>query len=192
MFILSPIFMRWSAPLSSKTDGPTVSPDGVHILNIHLHSIVCPHQSITMFKRLNPDKDVLQVQHHSHLLLEFTRSWLSLNNIAPSWSKHVCSSVYNQEVFFFHCQMLIHNFDGLWHSSSDSFFAPQLVWMRSFFLFKVHCIAPRWLNLSRSVEKSWCHFCQGFCKFNLIFFLFDNLSCSGIKSHISNVMSIQV
>jgi hypothetical protein len=106
--------MRWSAPLSSKTDGPTVSPDGVHILNIHLHSIVCPHQSITMFKRLNPDKDVLQVQHHSHLLLEFTRSWLSLNNIAPSWSKHVCSSVYNQEVFFFHCQMLIHNFDGLW------------------------------------------------------------------------------
>jgi len=41
-------------------------------------------QSCVMFKRLNPDKDVLQVQLHSHLLLEFTRSWLSLNNIAPS------------------------------------------------------------------------------------------------------------
>jgi hypothetical protein len=55
----------------------------MHLFNIHLHSIVCPYRSITMFKRLNPDKDVLQVQHHSHLLLEFTRSWLSLNNISP-------------------------------------------------------------------------------------------------------------
>jgi len=61
----------------------TISLGGVHLFNIHLHSIVCPHRSITMFKKLNPDKDVLQVQHHSHLLLEFTRSWLSLNNIAP-------------------------------------------------------------------------------------------------------------
>jgi hypothetical protein len=61
----------------------TISLDGVHLFNIHLHSIVCPHRSITMFKKLNPDKDVLQVQHHSHLLLEFTRSWLSLNNISP-------------------------------------------------------------------------------------------------------------
>ena len=61
----------------------TFSLGGVHLFNIHLHSIVCPHRSITMFKRLNLDKDVLQVQHHSHLLLEFTRSWLSLNNIAP-------------------------------------------------------------------------------------------------------------
>jgi len=84
MFILSPIFMRWSAPLIFKTDDLTVSPDGVHLFNINLHSVVCPHRSITMFKRLNPDKDVLQVQQHSHLLLEFTRSWLSLNNIAPN------------------------------------------------------------------------------------------------------------
>jgi hypothetical protein len=61
----------------------TISHSGVHLFNIHLHSIVCPHRSITIFKKLNPDKDVLQVQHHSHLLLEFTRSWLSLNNIAP-------------------------------------------------------------------------------------------------------------
>jgi len=62
----------------------TISLGGVHLFNIHLHSIVCPHWLITMFKRLYSDKDVLQVQHHSHLLLEFTRSWLSLNNIAPS------------------------------------------------------------------------------------------------------------
>ena len=84
MFILSLIFMRWSAPLIFKTDGLIVSPDGVHLFNIHLHLVVCPHRSITMFKRLNPDKDVLQVQQHSYLSLEFTRSWLSLNNIAPS------------------------------------------------------------------------------------------------------------
>jgi hypothetical protein len=62
----------------------TISLGGVHLFNIHLHSIVCSHRSITMFKRLNPDRDVLQVQHYSHLLLEFTRFWLSLNNIALS------------------------------------------------------------------------------------------------------------
>jgi hypothetical protein len=65
----------------------------MHLFNIHLHSIVCPHWSTTMFKRLNLDKDILQVQPHSHLLLEFTRSWLSLNNIAPGviW---MCSFIY--------------------------------------------------------------------------------------------------
>ena len=61
----------------------TISLGGVHLFNIHLHSIVCPHRLMTMFKGLNPDRDVLQVQHHSHLLLEFTRSWLFFNNIAP-------------------------------------------------------------------------------------------------------------
>ena len=74
MFILSPIFMRLSAPLIFKIDGLTVSPDGVHLFNIHLNLVVCPHRSITMFKRLNPDKDVLQVQQHSYLSLEFTKS----------------------------------------------------------------------------------------------------------------------
>jgi len=61
----------------------TISLGGMHLFNIHLHSIMCQHRSITIFKKLNPDKDVLQVHHHSHLLLEFIRSWLSLNNIAP-------------------------------------------------------------------------------------------------------------
>ena len=52
----------------------TFSLGGMHLFDIQLHSIWCPHQLMAMFKRLNPDKDALQVQHHSHLLLEFTRS----------------------------------------------------------------------------------------------------------------------
>jgi hypothetical protein len=47
----------------------TISLGGMHLFNIHLHSIVCLHRSTTMLKRLNPDKDVFQVQHHYHLLL---------------------------------------------------------------------------------------------------------------------------
>ena len=50
---------------------------------------------------------------------------------------------------------------------------------------------PQVVNVSRSVEKCWCHFCQGFLQTQLMF-LFENLSCSGIKSDISTIMSIQV
>ena len=84
------------------------------------------------------------------------------------------------------------NFDD---SSSDSFFAPswleccffsskgplycpQVVWILFFFLPRVHCIAPKVVNVSGSVEKCWCHFCQGFCKLNYVLvwksFLFWN------------------
>ena len=161
----------------------TISIGGMHLFNIHLHSIVCPHRSIIMFKRLNPDTDVLQVQHHSHLLLEFTRSWLSLNNIAPGviW---MCSFIdylsLNYIVLRSPILYLI------------IFLCPPLIWILFVFLLGVHCIAPRCLNFSRSVEKSWCHFCRGFHRLNRCSSLFDNLSCFGIKSHISKVMSIQV
>jgi len=44
------------------------------------------------------------------------------------------------------------------------------------------------VNFSRNVEKCWCHFYQGFLQTQLMF-LFDNISCFGIKSHISKIMS---
>jgi hypothetical protein len=44
--------------------------------------------------------------------------------------------------------------------------------MCSFFLFRVHCIAHGCLNFSRSVEKSWCHFCHGFRKLDQCFLFY--------------------
>jgi len=99
---------------------------------------------------------VPQVQCCFQLLLEFTRSWLSLNNIAP-----------------------------------------DVIWMCSFFLFKVHCIAPRYLKFWRSVEKSWCHFMSKISQTQPMFFflqqsfLFWN-QISYFKGHVYSSLIVEM
>jgi hypothetical protein len=145
---------------------------------------VCPHRSITMFKRLNPDKDVLQVQLHSHLLLEFTRSWLSLNNIAPSviW---MC---------------LFIDYLSLSHIVLRSpilhliiFFCPPTNLNTACFFFLGSTVLPQGvLTFQGVLRRVDVISCQGFRRLNQCSSLFNNLSCSGIKSHTSKVMFIQV
>jgi hypothetical protein len=55
-------------------------------------------------------------------------------------------------------------------SSSDFFFAPS--WSENcFFLSQGPLYCSQVVNFSRSLKKCWCHFCQGFCKFNRCFCL---------------------
>ena len=83
-------------------------------------------------------EDILQVQHCSSSVVEVHLDhWLSLNNSDLN--------------------MFVH-----WFIIWSSFFAPSWSEYCLFFLFRVYCIAPRWLNFSRSVEKSQCYLCQGF------------------------------
>jgi hypothetical protein len=121
----------------------------MHLFNIHLHSIVCPHWSTTMFKRLNLDKDILQVQPHSHLLLEFTRSWLSLNNIAPGviW---MCSFIYYLSLNHIVLHSPIHYL--------IIFLCPPADMNTLVFPFQGPLYCPMVSQLSRNVEKSWRHF----------------------------------
>ena len=50
------------------------------------------------------------------------------------------------------------------------------------FSYKGPLYCPQVVNVSRSVEKCWCHFCQGFCKLNwcsclkIFLFLESNLT----------------
>ena len=143
---------------------------------------------IAMFQRITQDED---------MRLSFKCSvvsnccWSSLdhgtffNNIAFGviW---MCSFIYYLLLLYFsHCPLFI--------DSSFSHLSLPPSWSNYClcFLFMVHCIAPMWFNFSRSVEKNWCHFCQGFRRLNWYSSLSDNLP-SGINSHISKTMSIQV
>jgi hypothetical protein len=58
-----------------------------------------------------------------------------------------------------------------------------------FFLFRVHCIAlscSTFQEVSRSIDVTSVKILQT----RSVLFLFDNLSCSGINSHISKIMPI--
>ena len=140
----------------------------------------------TMFQKITPRwryEVVPQMQHCFQLLLDFTRSWNVFEQYCPRCDLNVL--VHWLSFFEPHCP-----------SFTDSLFnhlSLPLSWFEYclFFLFRVHCIAPRWLNFSKSVEKSWCHFCQGFRRLNWCSSLSDNLP-SGINSNISKIMSIQV
>ena len=63
---------------------------------------------------------------------------LSLTNIAPSWSEHAHSSIYNQMAFV----NARNDFDGLWWLIMWFFLCPQLIWILFVFLPRVHCIVP--------------------------------------------------
>jgi hypothetical protein len=162
----------------------TISLGGVHLFNIHLHSIVCPYRSITMFKRLNPDTDVLQVHHHSHLLLEFTRSWLSLNNIAPWCDLNVL--VHWLSFFEPHCPPFT---DSLF----SHFLCPPADLNTAYFSFSRSTVFPPCASIFQGVlRRVDVISCQGLRRLNQCSSLFDNLSYSRIKSHTSKVISIQV
>jgi hypothetical protein len=96
-----------------------------------------------MFKMLNSDKDVLQVQHHSHLLLEFIRSWLSLNNIAPGviW---MCSFIdYLSLNHIVLCSPILHLI---------IFLCPQLIWILLVFPFQGPLYCPQ---VSQRFKEWW-------------------------------------
>jgi len=79
--------------------------------------------------------------HLSHqVLLKFTKLWTVF---ALSWSEYVRSLIH--PLIIFHCPLADLNAACL--PSQGPLYCPQMV------------------NFSRSVEKSWCHFYQGFCKF---------------------------
>ena len=111
---------------------------------------------------------------------------LSLNNIAPQYDLKVRSSVYTQEGFSLSLSDAKHNFDELWRLIIWFFLCPQLIRMLFVFLLRVHCIAPG----GQPFKEFW----EELMSFhvNECSSLFDNLCCSGIKSDISTIMSIQV
>jgi len=75
------------------------------------------------------------------VLLKFTKSWTVF---ALSWSEYVRSLIH--PLIIFHCPLADLNAACL--PSQDPLDCLQVV------------------NFSRGLEKCWCHFCQGFCKFN--------------------------
>ena len=113
------------------------------------------------------------------LLLKFTRSWIAF---APSWSEYVHSLIHHLIIFLCPQLLLINccwnSLDhGLSMSSVDlnmfvhwfiiwsSFFAPS--WFEyCLSSFSGSIALPSSANFSRSIEKCWCYFCQGFCKFD--------------------------
>jgi hypothetical protein len=106
--------------------------------------------------------------------------------LPPIWSEHAHSSVYNQMVFV----IARNDFDGLRQLIVRFFLCPQLIWIPFAFLFRVHCIAPRWSTfqgVSRSVDVILV---QDFANSIDILLLWQSF-CSGINSHTSKIMSIQ-
>jgi len=76
------------------------------------------------------------------------------------------------------------------NSLFDSFFAPS--WSEyCLFSFSGSTVLPPGGQLFKECRKELKSFLSGILQIRSIFFLFDNLSCSGIKSHISKIMSIQ-
>jgi hypothetical protein len=145
-----------------------------------------------MFQRITPRwryEVVPQVHRCFQLLLEFTRSWNVFEQYCPRCDLNVL--IHWLSFFEPHRPPFIDS------SFSHHSFSPSWYEYCLFFLSRVHCIAPRWLNFSRSVEKSWCHFCRGFCKFNLMFFLFDNLflfwnQISYFKGHVYSSLIVEM
>ena len=107
---------------------------------------------------------------------------LCLNNIALNMIWGFVHRFILKKVFLCHCQMLnitLMNFDD---SSSDSFFAPS--WSGYYlFSFLGSTVLPRWSTSQGVLRRVDVISCQGFHKLNECSFLFDNLSCSRIKSH---------
>jgi hypothetical protein len=187
MFNLSPIFMQWSVPLSFKTDGSTVSLGGVHFFR---HSFKCNYaitSVIAMFQRITPRwryEDVLQEQRCFQLLMEFTRSW----NIFEQYCPRCDLNVFVHWLSFFepHCPPFTDfSFNHL--SLPPSWFEYCL------FFFLRSIVLPHGVSTFQGIlRRVDVISCQGFRRLNQCSSLFDNLSCSGIKSHTSPVMYIQV
>jgi len=133
-----------------------------------------------MLEMINQDEDIkisFKCNAAHQLLLG-----LSLTNIAPNmiW---VCLFIW-LSFFEHHCPQLT-------DSSFNRLPLPPSWFEYCLFSFSRSTALPQVVNLSRSLEKCWCHFCQGFYKFNRCSSCLTNLPCSGIKSHTSKIMSIQ-
>jgi len=80
-----------------------------------------------------------------------------------------------------------------WFIIWSSFIAPS--WSEyCLFSYPGSTVLPQVVNFSRSVEKCWCHSCQGFCEFNrcsscLTIFLFWN-QLSYFKDHVYSKSSL--
>ena len=119
---------------------------------------------------------------------------LSLNNIAPNNDLNACSSVYNQEVFFsLSLPDAKLNFDGLWRLIIWFFFCFALSWSEyCLFSYLGSTVLPLGGQLFKECREMLMSFLSRILQIQSMFFLFDNLPCSGIKSHISTLMSIQI
>jgi len=110
-----------------------------------------------------------------------------LNNIAPSWSEHVHSFIHNQVAFV----IVRNNFNGLCQLIVWFFLYPQLIWMMLVFLPR-STVFPSGGQLFKECREVLVSFLSRILQIRSMFFMFDNFSCSRIKSHISKIMSIQV
>jgi len=174
--------MIWKCP--SRTSLFHHQSWSVHLFDIHSNATVCPYRSIAMFQKMMIWRCPSSTSLFSQLLSGVTRSWTIFEQHCPQYDLNVL--VHWLSFFEHHClQFTDSSFNhlSLPHSWSEYCL---------FFLLRVHCIAPQLLNFSRSVEERQCHLYQGFHILNRCSSMFDNLSCSGIESRISKIMSIQV
>jgi hypothetical protein len=152
---LSPIFMRWSAPSGFKTDSLTVILGGC-ILPTFIQMQLCDN--------INCCLDCL---------------WTTL---PPAMIWMLVHLFILNKVFLCHYQMLnitLMDFDD---SSSDSFFAPS--WSEyCLFSFLGSTVLPSGGQRFKECREMLMSFLSRILQTQSMF-LFENLSCSGIKSHI--------
>jgi hypothetical protein len=135
MFNLSPIFMRWSAPLSYKTNGPTISLGGG--LFLYLFECNC---TITF------------VRNHSHVS-ENNPRWRCPSNavllINCCWN----SLDHGLSLPSVDLNMFVH-----WFIIWTPFFSSS--WSKyCLFSFSGSTVLPQQLSFSKGVKKCWCHSC---------------------------------
>ena len=105
---------------------------------------------------------------------------LSLNNIGPSMIWRFIHRFILKKVFSLSLSDAKHNFDELWWLIIGFFLCPQLIWILFAFLLKVHYIAPGGQRF-KECREMLMSFLSRILQTQLMF-LFENLSCSGIKS----------
>ena len=143
------------------------------------HSITFIRVSSSIASHVSKDNDMKVSFRYilvSPLLTGFTRAWTILERHCPQYDLNVL--VHWLSFFEHHCLQFTYssfNHLSLPHSWSEYCL---------FFLFRVHYIAPEWSTF-QGVSRNVDVFLSRILPIWSIFFLFGNISCSGIKSHIS-------
>ena len=185
---LSPIFMPWSAPFELQN---IWSHSQSWWCVSFWHSFKCNYaitSVIAMFQRITPRwryEVFPQVQRCFQLLLEFTGSW----NVFEQYCPWCDLNVFVHWLSFFepHCPPFT---DSSYNHLS---LPPSWSEYRLFFSFQGPLNCPQGVSTFQEVSRRVDVIsCQIFRRLNRCSSLFDNLSCSRIKSHTSKVMSIQV
>ena len=185
MFIVLPIFMRCAFKLQNRW-----SHSQSWWCASFWHSFKCNYaitSVTTMFQRIIPRwryEVVPQVQRCFQLLQEFTRSWNVCEQYCPRCDLNVL--VHWLSFFEPHCPSFT--------NSSFNHLSLPLSWAEyCLFSFLESTVLPQGVSIFQGIlRRVDVISCQGFCILNQCSSLFDNLSCSGIKSHTSKVMFIQV